>query len=255
MPNMKEFWNYKAKKFPSYDENDKDDLKLINEIYQIIKKHHIDITNKEIIDIGCGSGRFTIFLAKYAKKVVGVDISEEMLKKLSETAKLYDVSNITTHNADWQTINIYDYNFYKSFDIAFASMMPGINSQDTLTKMINCAKSHCVLIAFGRKRENKLFEEIFKAHNSQFKIPFSALDVAKILDNLNIKYTLDFVENCWESTYNFDELIDDINWHLKINEVEPNISKIKDVILKLYGNQTEITCKSTVEMGVLTWNV
>jgi len=39
-----------------------------------------DITGKEILEIGCGSGRITRDLAKYARKVVAIDPDERALQ-------------------------------------------------------------------------------------------------------------------------------------------------------------------------------
>lgn len=42
-----------------------------------------------VLDVGCGTGNFSIKLAKLGVKVVGIDISEEMLKIAREKAKRF----------------------------------------------------------------------------------------------------------------------------------------------------------------------
>ncbi len=45
------------------------------------------ITNQDtVVDFGCGSGYYTLEIARRAKKTIGVDISEEMLKKAQRAA-------------------------------------------------------------------------------------------------------------------------------------------------------------------------
>ncbi len=45
------------------------------------------ITNQDtVVDFGCGPGYYTIEIARRAKKTIGVDISEEMLKKARRAA-------------------------------------------------------------------------------------------------------------------------------------------------------------------------
>jgi ubiquinone/menaquinone biosynthesis C-methylase UbiE len=46
------------------------------------------------VDLGCGSGQVTLALAKRCRKVLGVDVSEEMIALLLENAKQEGVSNV-----------------------------------------------------------------------------------------------------------------------------------------------------------------
>lgn len=66
-------WNKIFKKhgkvfFEHYDEMPK--------IVKIFKKHNVE----KILDLGCGSGRHTVYLAKKGFKVYGFDISTEGIK-------------------------------------------------------------------------------------------------------------------------------------------------------------------------------
>lgn len=69
----------------------------------------------KILDIGCGTGNFSIKLAKMGCKVVGIDISEEMLNIAEEKAKKEDL-DIEFYNMD-----VYDLKFEKeTFDGVFS---------------------------------------------------------------------------------------------------------------------------------------
>ncbi|WP_321423358.1 class I SAM-dependent methyltransferase [uncultured Methanobacterium sp.] len=58
-----------------------------------------------VLDFGCGTGGIALNMAKYCKKVIGVDISREMLDILEEKAKKENVNNIETHCAGFLTYN------------------------------------------------------------------------------------------------------------------------------------------------------
>lgn len=58
-----------------------------------------------VLDFGCGTGGIVLNLAQYCKKVIGVDISREMLDILEEKAKKQDITNIETHCAGFLTYN------------------------------------------------------------------------------------------------------------------------------------------------------
>jgi len=46
-----------------------------------------DNTSKRILDIGCGTGRHAIELAKRGYQVTGIDLSESQLKRAQQKAK------------------------------------------------------------------------------------------------------------------------------------------------------------------------
>lgn len=60
----------------SYDECDNPTRDLDREV---LKQLPIEITNKDIIEVGCGTGKNTIWFAENANTVIALDISPEML--------------------------------------------------------------------------------------------------------------------------------------------------------------------------------
>jgi SAM-dependent methyltransferase len=55
-----------------------------------------------VLDIGCGPGTLAIPLAHKAKSVTGLDISTEMLKRLTANAEKIGLDNIKPMNSAWQ---------------------------------------------------------------------------------------------------------------------------------------------------------
>jgi ubiquinone/menaquinone biosynthesis C-methylase UbiE len=74
----------------------------------------IDILNlsngSTILDVGCGTGRHAIELAKRGYKVTGVDISSGMLAEAKKAAFNADV------NVEWIQSDAVKFNSNKSFD-------------------------------------------------------------------------------------------------------------------------------------------
>jgi ArsR family transcriptional regulator len=56
--------------------------------------------NLTIADIGCGTGSLTFELARFAEKVVGVDLSSEMLRRARQMAKERSLDNVEFHLGD-----------------------------------------------------------------------------------------------------------------------------------------------------------
>jgi ubiquinone/menaquinone biosynthesis C-methylase UbiE len=55
-----------------------------------------DLEGRKILDVGCGSGRYSVELARAGAEVVGVDFSEEMLSMARRRAEEAGVTDKTT---------------------------------------------------------------------------------------------------------------------------------------------------------------
>jgi len=99
----------------------RDDTKkyVIEDLFlqSILKK----IPSIRILEIGCGIGRLTEFLAPLGETVVGIDISEEMIKKASD--RLAQLTNVSFVAVDGERYPFSDetFNFIFSF-IVFQHM-------------------------------------------------------------------------------------------------------------------------------------
>lgn len=71
---------------------DKSGIDSFNILLEILKSWNIDISDKTVVDYGCGAGRVTKFIAKVAKRTIGTDISEKMIDRFRQ--RLGDTKNI-----------------------------------------------------------------------------------------------------------------------------------------------------------------
>ena len=79
-------------------------------------RHLGDLSGKEVIDFGCGSGFYSRKIAEKAKRVVGVDLSQPMIDVAQKANQELGIKNIEYHVVDCQKmIN------YGLFDVAFSS--------------------------------------------------------------------------------------------------------------------------------------
>ena len=86
---MKHDFNHKAETFDSPK-----NIFLANLVCQAVEKQIDLLSDKEILDFGGGTGLLTLPLAKQAKSVTLVDISEKMLEQARLKVEQQDIKNI-----------------------------------------------------------------------------------------------------------------------------------------------------------------
>ena len=86
---MKHDFNHKAETFDSPK-----NIFLVNLVCQAVEKQINLLSDKEILDFGGGTGLLTLPLAKQAKSVTLVDISEKMLEQARLKAERQEINNI-----------------------------------------------------------------------------------------------------------------------------------------------------------------
>lgn len=68
--------------------------------------------NKKVLEVGCGSGFYTNHIAKYSKKVIGIDYDQQLINK----AYVNKRKNVQFINIDLTQKNFHKKIFYKNFD-------------------------------------------------------------------------------------------------------------------------------------------
>ena len=86
---MKHDFNHKAETFDSPK-----NIFLANLVCQAVEKQLNLLSDKEILDFGGGTGLLALPLAKQAKSVILVDISEKMLEQARLKAERQEIKNI-----------------------------------------------------------------------------------------------------------------------------------------------------------------
>jgi len=102
--------------------------------------------NSTVLDVGCGTGGFTMELAKHSKKVVGIDISKKQITQAKTKLENSGLKNLEFRHIDALTISE---EFVKQFDFAvFTFMLHEIDHKDRialLTEITKVAKSAIIM--------------------------------------------------------------------------------------------------------------
>ncbi|MCR6576632.1 class I SAM-dependent methyltransferase [Campylobacter insulaenigrae] len=215
-------WDKKAKTYTRYSEK-------LNEIqkqtFDKFKVLNIDYENKNIIDIGCGTGVWTLHLAKKAKEILAIDNAKAMLEILQEDAKTHAISNVKTLNLDFE-------NFYKNnntkFDLAFLSMSPALQEEKDYINFLNLAPKR-VYLGWASKRKSSFLDPIFEHFNTHFK-GFYEEDLQGFLNAQNIPYECEIFNETRVVKRDKQSAMQNALWHLSMNGINANKQDLESFV-------------------------
>lgn len=143
----KEVWNERAHEWADELKNDADRRKRsedrVAETAAYLRSKGILSGSDDVIDIGCGPGRFVAEFARTAHHAVGTDLSSQMLIYGAEYAKEVGVENTSYVEADFQQADIDALGWRNRFDLVFSSITPAINGMTGLEKMMQMSRGWC----------------------------------------------------------------------------------------------------------------
>ena len=94
----------------------------------------------ELIDIGCGPGRFVAEFAKTAKHATGLDLSDSMTGFGADFANENGLNNTSFINADFLTLDIDEAGLRGKYDLVFSSITPAMAYKESVEKGIAMSK-------------------------------------------------------------------------------------------------------------------
>ena len=120
--------------------------KAVFERYTITFEQAGDVTGKDILDVGCGSGVYAVdFARRGARRVVGVDFSGNMLSRARQEAERHQVADrCEFFQADFLVLNLED-----KFDISIAmGVFDYVPDQVTFLRKMVALTTGKVIVAF-----------------------------------------------------------------------------------------------------------
>jgi len=238
-------WDEKAKNYTRYEQgNDRFEAKILGALEEL----HVSLDDKKIIDIGCGTGVYTLRVAQKALHVDGIDSSKEMLNVLREDAKELHLNNIVTIISSWSEYKIKS----DKYDIALCTMSPAVNDEYTYKKMSDCAHIK-IYLGWAGKRSSMVLEKIFEAHNKTYIPPNGAQKLKKWLDNKKIPYQLLAFDEERETKKEFEKALKNFVWHLEVRGIIPDENKIREVLESCCDKDKNIIENMTNHMNLIAW--
>ena len=203
---MKEMWDKKA---ASYTRFTGKPSVFQRQLYAKIEEFGVKFENKSVVDIGCGTGVHTLFLAQICREITGMDISGEMLKVMVEDAAKFNISNLTAVQSDFK-----NFNPNRVYDVAFSTMSPAIADEEDFVKFINLGEKR-VYLWWNKPRYSSVLELFYEgSQRGCFKEKANFFE--EYLRRKNIAFNSCVLEESREQKRTLEEMTQNALWHLQI---------------------------------------
>lgn len=215
-------WDKKAKTYARFSPT----LNTIQkQSFEEFQKLGLDFKDKSVIDIGCGTGVWTLHLAFLAKEILALDNSKAMLEILQEDASKLGLSNIKSVNLSFEDFMKENANL--RFDIAFLSMSPAL--QNDYKHFLNLAQKK-IYLAWADLRKSDFLDPIFKHFKTEFK-GFYKQDFESFLLENDIDFHKVIFEERRVVKRTREEAIENALWHLDMNGIKVEKNELESLIL------------------------
>jgi ubiquinone/menaquinone biosynthesis C-methylase UbiE len=187
----KDFWKVLAPQYDSRSTLYDYSREVSNFIEDLI------VPNKSIIEIGPGTGKFTLPLAKKCSNIVAVDFSSDMLEILKGKAKNLNINNIETVEGKWEDVKLREADYILSVNSLYRIW----NIKDALIKMNNFARKKIIIV---RTIQKPFLNDLYIRLGFKDRTCLDYIYISNILHSLNIYANTHYIDV--ESEIEFESL-------------------------------------------------
>ncbi|MDR2461329.1 MAG: class I SAM-dependent methyltransferase [Deltaproteobacteria bacterium] len=239
------FWDKKARVFPKFSPGeDTYEAQVLGKVMSC----GVHFEGASVLDVGSGSGMYTLRIAKMAKCVTAVDISSEMLKILKNDAAGLGISNITYVNMDFL-----DFTPEKSYDIVWCSMSPAVGSEAGQEKLLSLPSATVVFTSAFEPMRSDILEGLFKYYNIQSTFLNGVGRMKNTLQEKLIPFKTIPLVGQWNVLFSFEDIKYSILGTLENFNVEVD-HKHLDGYLKQFENENgQYLEKTNYKLEIIIW--
>jgi len=202
-----------------------------------------------VLDVGAGTGRLAIPIAKQAKSVTAIDPSKGMLACLHENMDKESVENITCTNKRWEDIELgID---IEPHDVVIAShSLSMLDMQKALAKINAAAKKSVYLFTFaGKWMDGGLCEEICGEKRSSWS---DYIYLCNILHDMGIYANVEIWDSEYEQHYaSLDEAVTKFKEMYDLPSEKKEI--LKEHLSKILVEDDEVLCLKRNSKSAMIW--
>jgi FkbM family methyltransferase len=188
------------------------------------------LPNETVLDVGAGTGRLAIPMAKVARSVTALDQSGGMLACLKENMQAEGIENIRCIQKSWQDVGKGE---IEEHDVVLSSNSLGVyDLREALARMDSLAKRAVYIFTFtDHKRDDGFRDFLMKEkHGRHAHGPPGYLVIYNLLADMGIYADIKIVE--WQHKEHYKSLDDAVTEWKEMHEVPPEKEPVLREFLK-----------------------
>jgi SAM-dependent methyltransferase len=251
----RQFWERKACDYPLPFERRTAERSAI--VADIMAKKGLILAQSTVLDIGCGTGAFTIPFALSGAHVTALDISEGMISRLIEAAQLLNIQTIKAVRSGWDDFDVNSNE--RAYDIVFCGFSAAVISKEDIEKMERCSRRWCVYAASGKILRDPRCQEVLLDLRAPLNPRPDIRIIKRLLKKMGRQPVFETFTKFIEDQRTQDEVMHMLSNRLEASgrsmEAERIALKVGCWWEKHFGASEIAECRGQVEIGVLLWRV
>jgi SAM-dependent methyltransferase len=241
----RDFWNSRAASFPRFEAGDDTyEARMLN----LACENGVDFSGKTVLDVGCGSGMYTIRLAQLAASVTALDISDEMLRILMQDAAAQGLANIRPVLSDWE-----HFTPRERFQVVFASMTPALTDDAAREKLHACALDQVVFMGFTERKPSDVMATLYDHYKVSPPRFADAPPMRAWLQARRIPHTVLPVNGQWVVPHSRQQLLEACTANLRARGAHPDTAHIAAYIEAFRDRDGAYVERTEYSLEMIIW--
>ena len=244
----------------AYDKTMGSDLSRVQAALESIRHRGYIGKQMTALDIGSGTGAFTLAFAKEYASVSALDISHGMQNIIREKAELQGSANIEYIFKNWHHLNLQEQGMDSKYDMVLSSLNTrGIYNFETLVKMNQASKGGCCLVSFtGRGKKNHsaalnsliIGRQLTSAGGNDIIMPFN------LIYHMGGKPDMAYSSIAWRREFTAEDALRAItHQYWRFAEITPELEvSIKDYISTQLDENGMYVETANVPVAIMVWD-
>jgi len=196
-------WDRMAVDYDRWSERSDEKNEEAGELVAALTDRGLFREGMRVLDVGCGTGRLAIALAKHGAEVHALDFSPGMLGRMREALPAEQAPRVLPVEADWEGVDLAAYGWERAFDLVLACMTPAIRTPEAFLKLHDASRGGCYFRGWAGRRTDPLLEDL-RNHLTGAPSPSLAGMAGSVLVAFNLLYAMgcspsvEFQEVSWE---------------------------------------------------------